>query len=157
MKSLLPLFGFALLGFSGLGRAATIDLPVYGFSMDALEAPVGQTPMSAVMTFLPSSDGLAPNINVQIQPYPDTMKSYAELSKGQFTQMNWKAISDKLVGDNEWVVEYAGPMQGKDLHFYARALAKGGKVYLVTGTATESQWATLGDTIRKHVDSFKLK
>lgn len=157
MKTLLPLLGVAFLSLSGISHAATIDLPVYGFELDALEAPVGQTPTSAVITFLPVSDGFAPNINVQIQPYPGSIKEYAELSKGQFAQMQWKIETEKLVGEQEWSAEFTGPMQGQDLHFYARALARDGKVYLVTGTAKESQWASVGPTIRKHVDSFKLK
>jgi hypothetical protein len=38
---------------------------------------------------------------------------------------------------------------------YAQAVSKNGKVYLATATAKESQWATVGDTLRKHIDGFK--
>jgi hypothetical protein len=48
-------------------------------------------------------------------------------------------------------------MQGNDLHFYARAVSSGGKVYLVTATAKESQWKTLSGVLRKSVDAFKVK
>ncbi len=157
MKPLTSLLSLALIGLLEISHAASVDLPVYGFEMDALEAPVGQTPVSALMTFLPVTDGFAPNINVQIQPYSGTIKEYAELSRGQFAGMQWKVVSEKQVGDNEWIAEYTGPMQGNVLRFYARAIAKGGKVYLATGTTKESQWPTLGTTIRKHVDSFKVK
>lgn len=137
-------------------RAATIDLPLYGFQIDALDAAPGtSSPTTAIQTFLPATEGFAPNINVQIQPYTGSIKDYAALSKSQFEQMKWKVIADGQPNDNEWNVEYTGSFQGNDLHFYARAVSANGKVYLVTATAKESQWATLSDTLRKHVESFK--
>lgn len=157
MKAFLPLLASAFIGFSSSSEAGTIDLPVYGFQLDGLEAQPGDVPTSAVMSFLPVTDGFAPNINVQIQPYAGSMADYITISKQQFAPMQWKVVSEKTVGDNEWVAEYTGPLQGNDLHFYARALSRNGKVYLVTGTAKQTQWPTVGDTIRKHVDSFKLK
>lgn len=157
MKAFLPLLASAVIGFSSHAGAASIDLPVYGFQIDGLEAPTGSEPSTALMTFLPVNDGFAPNINVQIQPYAGPMKDYIAMSKAQFVPLNWKVVSDKAVGDKEWVAEYTGPLQGQDLHFYARAITRDGKVYLVTGTAKETQWSTVGETLRKHVDSFKLK
>ena len=138
-------------------RAATIELPLYGFQIDVLDsAPDASTPTTVLQTFLPATDDFAPNIIVQIQPYTGTIKDYVTLSRRQFEQMKWNVISDQQSGDNEWSVEYTGSLQGADLHFYARAVSTNGKVYLVTGTAKESQWTTVSDTLRKHVDSFKL-
>jgi hypothetical protein len=138
-------------------RAATIELPLYGFQIDPLDAaPDASTATTVLQTFLPATDGFAPNIIVQIQPYTGTIKDYATLSRKQFEQMKWNVISDQQSGDNEWSVDYTGSFQGADLHFYARAVSTGGKVYLVTGTAKESQWITVSDTLRKHVDSLKV-
>ncbi|MBV8214599.1 MAG: hypothetical protein JOZ08_15410 [Verrucomicrobia bacterium] len=137
--------------------AATIDLPLYGFQIDALDAaPDASDPTTVIQTFLPATDGFAPNINVQIQPYTGTMKDYATVSKSQFEQMKWKVISDEQSGDNEWNIEYSGTFEGADLHFYARAVYTNGKVYLITATAKESQWTTVNGTLRKHVASFKI-
>jgi len=139
-------------------KAATIDLPLYGFQIDALEAaPDASAPATALEMFLPPTESFAPNINVQIQPYTGTIKEYATLSKGQFDELKWKVISEKEIGDNEWSVEYTGTMQAGDLHFYARAISQNGKVYLATATAKESQWPTVSDTLRQHIDSFKVK
>ncbi len=139
-------------------KAATIDLPLYGFQIDALDAaPDASAPATALEMFLTPTEGFAPNINVQIQPYTGTIKEYATLSKGQFDELKWKVISEKEIGDNEWNLEYTGTMQAGDLHFYARAISKNGKVYLATATAKESQWPTLGETLRQHIDSFKIK
>jgi hypothetical protein len=137
-------------------KAATIDLPLYGFQIDALDAAPASAPTTALEMFLPPTEGFAPNINVQIQPYTGTIKEYATLSKGPFDELKWKVISEKEIGDNEWSVEYTGTMQAGDLHFYGRAISKNGKVYLATATAKESQWPTLGETLRQHIDSFKI-
>jgi predicted phage tail protein len=138
--------------------AATIDLPQYGFSIEALDAPPStKTATMALMTFLPDSEEFAPNINVNIQPYPGSMASYITMWKDQFKQMNLTIVAEKQNGENEWVVEYSGPSQGKDLHFYARAVSNNGKVYLVTATATESQWKRVSEVLRKSVDAFTAR
>jgi hypothetical protein len=139
-------------------KAATIDLPLYSFQIDALDAaPDASAPATALEMFLPPTEGFAPNINVQIQPYTGTIKEYATLSKGQFDELKWNVISEREIGDNEWSVEYTGTMQAGDLHFYARAISKNGKAYLATATAKESQWPAVSDTLRQRIDSFKVK
>ena len=139
-------------------KAATIDLPLYGFQIDTLDAtPNASATTTALVLCLPASEGFGPNINIQIQPYTGTIKEYATLSKGQFEELKWKIISEKEIGDNEWSVEYTGTGQSGELHFYARAISKNGKVYLATATAKESQWPTISDTLREHVDSLKAK
>lgn len=138
--------------------AAPIELPKYGFSIGALDAqPSTTTATTALMTFLPVSDGFAPNVNVNIQPYLGSMATYVAMSKDQFKQMNWTVVTEKQNGENEWIVEYSGPMQGNDLHFYARAIANNEKVYLVTATAKETQWSSVSALLRKAVDSFQTK
>jgi len=139
-------------------KAATIDLPLYGFQIDALDAtPKASATTTALVLCLPASEGFGPNINIQIQPYTGTIKEYATLSKGQFEELKWKIISEKEIGDNEWSVEYTGTGESGELHFYARAISKNGKVYLATATAKESQWPTISDTLREHVDRLKAK
>lgn len=148
---------FLSLAICSQSRAATIELPLYGFQIDALDAaPDASSPTTVIQTFLPATEGFAPNINVQIQPYTGTMKDYAALAKSQFEQMKWKVIADQQPSDNEWNVEYTGTFQDRDLHFYARAVSNNGKVYEITATAKESQWTTVSDTLRKHVESFKI-
>ena len=86
--------------------ANTIDLPKYGFSIEALDAESGSNAATPLMIFLPGTDGFAPNINVNIQPYPQSMKEYAALSRSQFGEMKWKVITEKMISDTEWMVEY---------------------------------------------------
>lgn len=135
----------------------TFELPQYGFSIEALDAPPSTTTATtALITFLPVSDGFAPNVNVNIQPYTGSMESYVAVSKDQFKQQNLTVVTEKQIGENEWIVEYAGPMQGDNLHYYARAAANNGKVYLVTASAKEKQWSGVQALLQKAVDSFKI-
>jgi hypothetical protein len=156
----IALIGAALysVAFTHTLTASPLELPQYGFAIEVLDAcPSTTTSTIAFITFLPSDDGFAPNINVNIQPYDGTMASYIAMSKEQFKQMNWTIISERKNGDNEWTVEYSGQMQGSNLHYYARAVSNSGKVFLVTATAKASQWIAVSDVLRKHVDSFKTK
>jgi hypothetical protein len=66
--------------------------------------------------------------------------------------MSWNIVEEEQIGDAEWTVEYRGPMQGNDFHFYALAVAKDGRVYPTTATAKESQWSLASESLRKHVD-----
>ena len=61
--------------FSDL-KATTIDLPLYGFQIDSLDAKVDSSPAKALIMFLPETDGFQPNINVLIQPFSGTIKDY---------------------------------------------------------------------------------
>jgi hypothetical protein len=159
MKTTTALIGVATIlsvaTFSNL-KAATIDLPLYGFQIDSLDATINSSPAKALIMFLPESDGFQPNINVIVQPYNETIKDYIALSKGQFEQLQFRVIAEHQIGDNRWSVEYSGLASGNDIHCYAQAVSKNGKVYLATATAKASQWATVGDTLRKHIDGFKV-
>jgi hypothetical protein len=139
-------------------KGASVDLPKYGFTMDALDTTApSDTPTQALMSFLPPQDGFSPNVNVVIQPYQGTIKDFISLSKGQFEQMKWAIISEKTISDNEWICEYSGSMQQASLHWYARAILKSGKIYLITATGRESSWKSVADPLKKSVDSFHLK
>jgi hypothetical protein len=65
--------------------------------------------------------------------------------KDSFQQMSWNIVEEEQIGDAEWTVEYRGQMQGNDFHFYARAVAKDGRVYPTTATAKESQWSLVSE------------
>ena len=138
-------------------EANTIDLPQYGFEIDALDAAPGEQMTLVLAMSLPASGGFSPNINVMVQPYSGSIKDYAALSKGQFEQMHATMIAEQQKGESEWSFEYTMDYNKKTQHCYSRAISKGGKVYLVTATANPSQWPSVEAKLRKHVDSLKLK
>ena len=137
--------------------AFALDFPLSGFKIDPLEVAKGEVPVSPLVMCLPATEGFAPNVNVTIQPFPGTMGDYITVSKQEFEQVKWTLIAESRDGDKVWKVEYADPSPNNPLHFYAKAVSNGKYVYLVTGTARESQWATAGPQIKKCVDSLVLK
>ncbi len=107
------------------------------------------------MMFLPSSDGFAANVNVQIQPYTKDISSFVKLSLEQFKQLNLKTIQQKLLNETTAIIEYSGEMQGRRLHWYARMEKSKGHVRLATATAAEEQWKNSADALKKCVDSLR--
>lgn len=146
------LTGLFSLTLSLTTASPTLEFPQYGFEIDTLEAPGPvNTTTQALIMFLPASEGFAPNINVQIQTFPYSFKQYQDVSKKQFAELKWKMLSEKLEG-NRWTIEYTGD----ELRFYAVIIKHNNLIYLATGCARESQWADVGEIIRKRVDSFKV-
>lgn len=132
-----------------------LSFPQYGFRIAPLQAANPNPPASPVILFMPPSGGFASNVNVQIQPFDKGIEAYATASKGQFTTAGVAINSEKIEGDT-WTIEYSGQMQGRKLHFYARALFKKDRVFLVTATAPEGDWTTDSSALKACVDSFQL-
>jgi hypothetical protein len=124
-----------------------------GFTIAPLdEKPAGFAQVLAMC--LPASDGFAPNVNVQLQPYAGDLAAYAELTRSQFKDAGFKVLSDRNVDKSTLVLEYSGTFQGKALHWYCRATLQGGTAYLATATATEDQWPRVGAKLKGCVDSL---
>ena len=140
---------------AGQDSPRRLHFETLGFSIQPLEeAPQGR-PYQALLMFLPASEGFSPSINVQIQPFAGTIAEYDQLSKRQFEAVGWTVASEKSTPESmTW--DFSGEQQGRDLHFYAKAVASGGSVYLVTATALASQWDRVGAQLKDCVDSFEL-
>ena len=129
--------------------------PVTGFSIKPLETPLGKVPQQALFMALPASDGFAANVNVQIQPYSGTLDEYIALSEEQFKAAGFKVVQRSKQGQSAVVFEYVGEMQGRALHWYAKAVHATDRVYLVTATATETQWKREAVPLKECIDSFR--
>jgi len=134
---------------------AKLTFPAAGFSIAPLAAPQKEA-YQVVMMFRPATNGFAPNVNVQIQPYADGVDAYAKLSKGQFAQIGLTLISENKPDASTVVWEYSGAMQGTQLHWYAKAVQKDGFIYLTTATSLETQWAAESAALKACVDSFEM-
>lgn len=132
-----------------------LQFPAAGFSIAPLDAPPGPSPRQPLMMFLPATDGLAPNINVQIQPYEGTFDDYTALSLQQFKAEGFKVLQNKTEGKTSALFEYTGEMKGRSLHWYTRVEKHEDKVYLVTATSTEEQWKKVSTQLKTCVDSFQ--
>lgn len=146
-------------GFSTL-TAAEGDLPYYGWKLKDLDALIEKAPGQTLLIRVDETGKVSANINVQIQPFAGTMKEYMDVSRGQFDQLfekGWKMFSEKQDGEKEWSCEVTGTAKGKEYHFYARAVKEGTRVYLITATALQEQWGSVGEKLRRHVDAFQAK
>ena len=110
-----------------------------------------------LVMFLPATVDFAGSVNVQIQPYTGTIEEYTTLTLKQFKNAGLKIIEQKKAGKSGVVFEYNGKLQGRSLHWYARAEKSGGQVYLATATATEEEWAGQGGKLKSCVDSLRCE
>jgi hypothetical protein len=131
----------------------------HGFSIKPLKGKVTDVPTQVLFMAMSPQAGFAPNVNVQLQPYEGSIDQYFALSKSQFGPMGIKVLWDKKTGPDSISFEYAGAMQGHELHWYARAVRPKNRavVYLITATASAEQWASVATALKDNVDSFKLE
>lgn len=128
----------------------------YGFTIAPLEEPK-TSQGTYLMMFLPATDGFSSNVNVIAQSYSEGMPAYIALSKGQFKGLGLELLSEKNVGESVVSFEYSGPSQGRNLHWYSKAVQKGkDTIYLITATSTEEQWPKHKSKLMECVDSFGI-
>jgi len=131
-----------------------LHFPLSGFSIAALEETPGGTQQQALMMFLPVAEGFAANVNVLIQSYEGTLEDYIAITREQLKKTDFKLLDKRVLGKTTAILEYTGEMQGRALHWYARAEKSGGRVYLATATATEEQWKEVASRLKSCVDSL---
>jgi len=135
-----------------------LHFPAAGFSVAALDAGSDDATYQTLMMFLPVKDGFAPNVNVQIQqPYEGTIEDYTKLTLEQFKEAKLKVLEKKALGKSAAIFEYTGEMQGHALHWYARAVKAGNKIYLITATDAAANWQKDADQLKACVDSFRVE
>ncbi|MEK6744244.1 MAG: hypothetical protein AABZ15_11560 [Nitrospirota bacterium] len=108
------------------------------------------------MFFLPVSDNFSANVNIQKQQFTEPVEAYDTLTMSQFKQFNMTVLNRTIKG-NDLRYEYKGEIEGRTLHWYAKAIKSGQHVYLVTATGLDSQWAQQKALLIKSVDSFAVK
>jgi hypothetical protein len=134
---------------------ATVTLVEHGLSFIPLDDKTANDQV-ILTTSLKVTEKFAPNITVMSQSYNQTLADYDVLSRKQFEQLKIKLLSSEV--DAVFVkYEYLMTMEGRKQHHYAKALKRDDRIYLITGTALESQWADVEARIKKSVDSFQLK
>lgn len=126
-----------------------------GFSIDALDRAPAAEGAQPLQMFLAPVDGFAANVNVQIQPYAESLQDYKKLSDAQFEEFGLKVISS-VMKDDVLFFEYSGAMGGRQLYFYAKAVKKDGYVYLATATDLQAQWSKSSKQLKEVVNSLAL-
>ena len=146
----------AVLTFANASFAGEMLYKDAGFSIDALDSAIPAQGLQPVQMFLPAVNGFSANINVQVQPYAESIEAYQKLSEDQFMVLGLTKISS-AIEDNAFIVEYTGELNEMNLHFYAKAVKKGGFVYLATATDLVSEWPKKSAQLKQVVHSLKLQ
>jgi hypothetical protein len=157
LLSLFPILGHAesdngILRFESEGF--NINADGFNIKRSDIGSVAGQSPVAVL--YLTPSGGFAPNVNVLIQNFPSSINDYISVTQKEFDSAGIKVINQQTVSANEWRVEYAGTLSGRSLHWYARAVKNGDKVFLTTATATPEQWDQVSSKLKQCVDSFVL-
>ncbi len=153
---LIAIVSFLSFSLMAANAQSRLHFEASGFSIMPLEAVSDDVPYQPMTMYLPPTDGFAPNVNVQIQPYDGDLDDYIALSQQQFEEYGLRIVDEKR-SDTEIAWEYTGSMQERELHWYARAIHTEGKMYLVTAAATETQWTSVSAGLKSCVDSFTTK
>jgi hypothetical protein len=136
--------------------AQTLRFKQLGYSIAPLEGTAKGASYQTLMMFLPPPDTeFAPNVNIQIQAYTESLENYVALSKGQFEELGFKVIKEKK-DKTSALFEYSGETQGMVLHFYQKVFMKNGQAFLATASATEKQWPNVSAKLIACIDSFVL-
>jgi hypothetical protein len=128
----------------------------FGYEISSPEVKDFSGVYQSSMFYLPVVDGFGANVNIQVQEFEGTLEDYEKLSKDQFKQAGIRVMSSKISGDI-LTLEYAGKLTTYEMHWYARAIKRGQRIYLATATSLETRWSSQGPILLKSVDSFKLK
>ena len=108
------------------------------------------------MFYLPTVNGFSANVNLQVQEFAGTLEEYKAASEQQFKQAGIIIVRSALAGGS-LSIEYKGTMQNLALHWFARALKKENRMYLITATALETRWSIDSPGLVQSVNSFRLK
>ncbi|MBV1873723.1 MAG: hypothetical protein KUG80_03025 [Gammaproteobacteria bacterium] len=125
-----------------------------GFKMQSLSNS-SMNSHQVVMLTLPPENDFSSNVTVMIQEYDGTLAEYKALTLEQFKKYGISLVNVHLA--KKYVVfEYVGITQGKELHWYAKAIKKEGVILLATGSSLDELWAKDKGKLIKSVNSMKL-
>lgn len=133
----------------------------YGYSVTPPEfAPVAAgAAMQRMVVFAPGANRFAANMGVMVQEVAMTRDQYIAQSEGQFAAAGMKLKSTKkreVSGAPAVLVEYEGPVEGRNLKFLSLAVILPQRVLLLTYTATVESFAAHEKGFRRSLESFQL-
>jgi hypothetical protein len=158
---------FTLAATDALARPGRAAAPssytngAYGFSLVPPAFPKADkdSGAQAAMFFAPGKNGFASNLGVMVQTVQMKLDDYVALSREQFEKGGLKVTGEtklKVSGRDAVRWEYEGAAQGRKLKWTAMAVVEGDRVFLVTGTSTQGDYAALSQEFKASLDSFKI-
>jgi len=141
---------------------APITLPNYGFRIDPLDvgtaAPLSPAlQMYLPMAPLPSNNNLtfSPNVYVQVVPTLGTMKDYINDATAQMQASSYIIRAQNTMTADQWDLEYIAVLNGLAMHWYAKAVYSGHRIYYAAGGVPDEMWAMYGDKLKACVNSLQ--
>jgi len=142
---------------------APIVFPNYGFRINPFEAGTVYPVSPAMQMFLPAMPlpsnprlTFSPNVFVQVQPFVGTMKDYIAQSTQSMEDAGYIIRGQISSSADEWSLEYIAVLNGVAMHWYAKAIHSGYRVYYAAGGVPDELWTALADPIKACVNSFDV-
>jgi hypothetical protein len=152
------LLGFVCAGGCTKHTAQPADKLIFknnGFAIVPLDE-LGNSGDNQVLTmFLPVSSGYPPNVGVTISHFAGRLADYMEHSVKHAEEKKYKILAATTKGDT-LLIEYVGPLDKDNIHFYVRAVLQGGTVYLAIANAREEDWHDVSFKLKTCVDSLEV-
>ncbi len=137
------------------GKTPQLHFNESGFSISPLERKSDNDINQVLMMFLPTTDGFAPNVGVQIQKFDGSLDEYIKLTRKQFESADIVVLSE-IINKTNVIWEYTGPLGGNKLHWLAIAKKGDKRVFLATATALDSQWNAVSAELKRCLNSFTI-
>jgi len=151
---------FAFGRWSAASQAPRYENPALRFRLQGPDFAVPAKDESAAVLslFAPATDAFSANLNVVVQP-PTTPAEYRRVSLEEFRQFEFEIRHEesvKVCGREGMLVHYTGELQGTKLEWLSLAVFDAEHTYLVTCTATPTQYAALETKFRASLDTFEI-
>lgn len=91
-----------------------------------INAPSGSDASKAsqpLLMSLPPKNGFSPNVNVQVQVFPGTLKKLLNITKSQIKSFGWELVESSIEG-SKLTLEYRGSLQGNHITGFKRQLSQ---------------------------------
>lgn len=140
-----------------------IVFPNYGFRINPLDAGTLYPVVPAMQMYLPAMSlpsnpkaTFSPNVFVQVQPFVGSMKDYITQTTASMEAAGYIIRGQLSPSDNQWSLEYIAVLNGVAMHWYAKAILSGYRVYYAAGGAPDELWPRVADIIKSCVNSFDI-
>ena len=140
-------------------KAAKFTDPIHGFTINAPDLGPSKQVLTPVIFSGPVDSGFSANVSVRIQPGADKIKSYIAANLAQLADMKATVVSQKQLtvsGCDAVLIEFQATINGTAMHFLSLSVLQPDKIYIVTGTALDSNYAKYEEAFKKCIDSFAL-
>ncbi len=143
--------------------ASPIVFPNYGFRINPLEVGSVYPVTPAIQMYLPAVPlpsnrqlTFSPNVFVQVQPFVGTMKEYIDQSTKSMQDAGYIIRGQISPSVDEWSLEYIAVVNGMAMHWYAKAVHSGYRIYYAAGGVPDELWSAFGDPLKACVNSFDI-